>query len=230
MRRVIAGLIALLLSALAAAGDIQSLRSIRAAAQDFVVSQYNDKSGKLEITATRLDPRLRLAQCDQPLNAAFSSSSLRGSNLTVNVQCNGSISWNLYIPVQVKMMQDVVVLTQSLPRNTLLTASDVHIEQRDINKMLSGHFSDVNAVIGKSLTRSVAGGLALSPRYIKSATLIKRGQEVTLLAETSGITVKMSGKALGNGAAGERIKVKNLSSDRVIEGVITENGLITTQM
>lgn len=230
MRRVISGLIALFVPVLVAAGNIQSLQSIRAAAHDFVVSQYNDERGNLEITTTRLDPRLRLAQCDQPLNTAFSSSSQRGSNLTVNVQCNGSTSWNLYVPVQVKMLQDVVVLTHSLSRNSLLTASDVHIEQRDINKMLSGHFSDVNEVLGKTLTRSVAGGLGLSPRYIKSATLIKRGQEVTLLAETSGITVKMSGKALGNGAAGERIKVKNLSSDRVIEGVVTENGLISTQM
>jgi flagella basal body P-ring formation protein FlgA len=65
---------------------------------------------------------------------------------------------------------------------------------------------------------------------VESQKLVKRGQQVVLLAQTSSIIVKMSGKAMADGAAGEKIKVKNLSSDRVIEGIVTENGSVRTNV
>ena len=219
-----------LFSAEAVAAEIQSLKSIRDVAKTFVMSQYDNNNGKVEILPVKLDSRLRLAKCDQSLDAEYSSSSSRGGRLIVNVQCHGTKPWTLYVPVQVKIMQNVVVLAHSLPRNTPLSQSDLRLEQRDINRMSSGYFSDPQEVIGKTLKRSVGGGLALSPVYVESQKLVKRGQQVVLLAQTSSITVKMSGKAMADGAAGEKIKVKNLSSDRVIEGVITKNGSVRTNV
>lgn len=228
---LLAGLIPVLTPVISSAADHQSLKSIQDTARNFVADQYsNNNDQQIEITPGKLDPRLRLARCEQPLEAGYSSSYRRGSHSTVNIKCHGTKPWTLYVPVQVKILQDVVVLSHSLPRNTLLSQSDLHIEQRDINKLSSGYFTGLKEVIGKSLRRSVGGGLALSPIYVESPRLIKRGQQVTLLSQSSGITVRMTGKAMSNGAAGERIKVKNLSSNRVIEGLITEEGLIRTQM
>ncbi len=225
-----AGLVPVFAPVIAHAAEIQSLRSIRDAAETFVLSQFNTDNAQVEIIPVKLDPRLRLSLCDQPLDAELPSSSRRGGRLTVNVKCNGTKPWTLYVPVQVKVMQDVVVLSHSLSRNSIISQSDLKIEQRDINRMTSGYFSDLQEVIGKTLKRSVGGGLALSPSYVESQRLVKRGQQVILLAQTGSITVKMAGKAMANGGAGERIKVKNLSSNRVIEGVITEEGVIRTQM
>ncbi len=218
------------ISTVVEAAEIQSLKSIRDTAETFVMSQYSSGDAQVEIIPVKLDPRLRLVNCDQALDAEYSSSSRRGGRLTVNVKCNGSKPWTLYVPVQVKVMQNVVVLSHSLSRNSIISQSDLKIEQRDINRMTAGYFSDLQEVIGKTLKRSVGAGLALSPAYVESQRLVKRGQQVILLAQTGSITVKMSGKAMANGAAGERIKVKNLSSNRVIEGVITEEGVIRTQM
>ena len=225
-----AGLVPALFPVEASAAEIQPLKSIRDAAEKFVMSQYNSSDNQVEIMPVKLDSRLRLAKCDRSLETEYSSNSPRGGRLTVNVQCNGSKPWTLYVPVQVKIMQDVVVLSHSLPRNTLLSQSDLSLEQRDINRMSSGYFSDPQEVIGKTLKRSVGGGLALSPVYVESQKLVKRGQRVVLLAQTSSIIVKMSGKAMADGAAGEKIKVKNLSSDRVVEGIIAENGTVRTNV
>lgn len=225
----IAGLMPIFYSADTAAQEIQSLSSIRDAAKKHAVKQFSHNMGQVEVTPSRLDSRLRLAKCEQALDAKHTTIA-RGGRLTVNISCNGKKPWKLYVPVQVKIMQDVVVLAHSLSRNTLISQNDVRLERRDINKMHSGHFNTLNDVVGKTLRRSVGGGIALTPVYVESLKLVKRGQTVTLLAHGGGITVKMSGKAMANGAAGERIKVKNLSSNRVIEGMITEDGQIKTQM
>jgi len=55
---------------------------------------------------------------------------------------------------------------------------------------------------------------------------VHRGQEVDLLADHGAIQVKSQGEALGDGAVGNRIKVRNKSSGRIIEGTIRSAGIV----
>ena len=49
---------------------------------------------------------------------------------------------------------------------------------------------------------------------------------MTLVAGTKGLEVRMQGKAMGNGAEGDRLLVTNLSSGRRIEGVVLADGSV----
>jgi flagella basal body P-ring formation protein FlgA len=42
---------------------------------------------------------------------------------------------------------------------------------------------------------------------------------VTLLADAGGISVRMAGRALSDGLINQRIKVENLSSGKIVEGI-----------
>lgn len=229
---LLAGLMPTLTTLSIKAAEYQSLESIQIAAKEFITQQYqmNNDSQVIEVVPGRLDPRLRLVKCEQPLDANTPSNLGNRGRLTVNIKCNGTKPWSVYVPVQTKIMQNIVVLSNSLPRNARLNLSDLHIELRDINKLHSGYFTKIDEVAGKTLRRSLSSGLTLSPAYISSPKLIKRGQQVTLLAKTGGIMVTMVGKAMSDGAAGERIKVKNINSNRVVEGTITNTGSVETHV
>ena len=54
----------------------------------------------------------------------------------------------------------------------------------------------------------------------KPDLVIKHGQEVTLVAAAGGIEVRAAGRALADAASGTRLKVQNLSSLKVVEGVV----------
>lgn len=56
--------------------------------------------------------------------------------------------------------------------------------------------------------------------------LIERGQAVTLVSGIAGIEVRMQGKALASGAAGDRILVSNERSGRRLEGVVGGDGTV----
>jgi len=64
------------------------------------------------------------------------------------------------------------------------------------------------------------------PTMLKAQRLIERGQRVTVLAGGNGLEVRMPAEALSHGAKGERIRVRNLSSHRIIEGVVAGAGLV----
>lgn len=209
---------------------LQSHDSIREFAQEYVEAQITDRPGKVTTEAARLDPRLRLAQCDEELEVANSFDTLRGGQITVNVQCNGSKRWTLYVPVKLQVLQEVVVINQSLPRNTVIGADHVRLEIQDTSRLTRGFFTDLSQVVGKSIQRRISANRVLTPHSVQSPDAVKRGQKVTLVAKNNGFSVSMHGKALSNGAVGDRIKVQNLSSERIIEGIITKDGQVATQL
>jgi flagella basal body P-ring formation protein FlgA len=56
--------------------------------------------------------------------------------------------------------------------------------------------------------------------------IVRRGQEVTLLSAADTVEVRASGRAMSDGAAGSRIQVQNLGSQRVVEGVVESADLV----
>ncbi len=212
------------------AAPIQSLAEIKKIAQRYAENEFMGVEGNISVKAVKLDPRLRLAKCDQPLETVDAFNTKRGGQITVNVQCNGSKRWTLYVPVQVQVLQTVAIMNHALPRKSIITRDDVRLEERDINRVNQGFFTNLEDVIGKTLLRSVGNGLTVSPMHIDDPDLVKRGQKVTLIAKSDGFAVSVRGQAMSDGAVGDRIKVKNLSSERIIEGIITQDGQVATHM
>jgi flagella basal body P-ring formation protein FlgA len=51
------------------------------------------------------------------------------------------------------------------------------------------------------------------------AQAVQRGQTVTLVAEAGGISIRMAGRALSDGFVNQRVRVENLSSGKIVEGI-----------
>ena len=52
-----------------------------------------------------------------------------------------------------------------------------------------------------------------------AAKAVQRGQSVTLVADAGGMSVRMAGRALADGLINQRVKVQNLSSGKIVEGI-----------
>lgn len=212
-------------------GQLQSHESILEAATRFLQEQLTGSRGlEPEITPGRLDPRLRLALCDQPLETFQPPGGREMGNTTVGVRCNGSRSWTLYVPMTIDVHTGVVVAATSLPKGESIDASKVKIARRNLAKLPQGYFRTLEEVEGTVLKRNVTAGQPLTPSMLKAQRMVERGQRVTVLARSGGLEVRVPAKALSHGANGERIRVRNLSSQRIIEGVVVAAGLVRVDM
>jgi len=214
----------------ATAAQSQSLDAIRMSVKQFLVQHASGYPTPPRIQIGAIDPRLRLAPCETALDPFFPPGGRALGNVTVGVRCTGATPWTLYVEASIKLYQDVVVLARALPRGTLLTLPDVRLEERDIGTLLSGYMTDPNEAVGMQAKRSLTAGFALNSNVIALPKLIRRGQQVTLLARGNGIEVRSEGKALSDGAKGERVSVKNLSSNRIVQGIVSADGLIMIPM
>lgn len=132
----------------------------------------------------------------------------------------------MYVQVNLHVFERVAVLKTSRLRGETLQPGDIVYERRDTSPIRDRFLTDANAVLGYELKRTVKAGSVLNMQMLKIPKLVKRGQRVVLVAQAGGIEVKMGGKALGDGVQGSVIKVKNLSSSRVVEGEVVDKGTV----
>lgn len=205
----------------------ESQERIRATAARYVAAQ-SPATAKVEAAA--LDSRLRLPACAQALVASSSANAASRSSWNVAVACEsapgGTPLWSVYVPVRVADLRPVAILTRPLPPNQPIPADAVAMEPRDISTLAYGYVSDPAQVIGQTLRRPLSPGAAITPDALAAVKLIKRGALVTVLGRIGTLEVRSEGKALADGGNGERISVENLSSHRVVEGVIRSNGVV----
>lgn len=202
-----------------AQAQTQSPESIQAAAEKSVTAQLPQTKGKYFVTAARLDPRLRLAQCTAPLEATLPTTTAGGARTTVGVRC-AAPAWSIYVPVTVEVEAPVLVLRRALPRRSPVDISDVELQTRRIGGAAGGLISDTGSLPGRRLRRALPAGSPLTADVLVPDVLVKRGQQVTLLASTGPFEIRAQGQALSDGAENERIRVQNVTSRKVVEGVV----------
>lgn len=215
----------------ATASEFEALGKIRATAEQFALARVNDdKLSAIEAQANSMDPRLRLRKCEQPLQAFSNTNSRNVVRTTVGVRCNGIKPWTIYVPVTISALTEVVYTLRPLVRGEVLRVEDLEVKQLPLDQLPANYLSSIDELAGMELTRSLTSGAIFTLNSVKPRKLVQRGQEVVILATGSGIQVRMLGIALKNGAAGELIPVRNLSSGRTIEAEIINNGTVAVKM
>jgi flagella basal body P-ring formation protein FlgA len=205
----------------AGAPRIESTDAIRAAAESFVRSQLPPDASIAAVTAGALDSRLRLVRCAAGMHGHLPPGASLQARAMVGVTCEGPVRWTVYVPVTVESRISVLVLKHPVPRDARLTIEDVTVESRKVTGLGATAFlTDVKDLQSRSAERPLPMGTTLTVDMLKPDMVIRHGQDVTLVASASGIEVRAAGRALGDGATGARLKVQNLSSLKVVEGVV----------
>lgn len=181
---------------------------------------------EVDVRVRPLDQRLRPTQCDQPLEIVRPHAGRALGPVSYGVRCDGSTPWTLYLRADVSAAIDLPVLRTGLPRGALISEADLEMRQRRITSPAMDLIVDPTMAIGMELKRPLAAGSALHHAQVALPELVTRGQTVTLVAGSDGLEVRMQGKAMGSGAAGDRLMVTNLRSGRRVEGVVLADGSI----
>jgi flagellar basal body P-ring formation protein FlgA len=199
---------------------LQPLPSVAAAA---VAAARAELPATAEISASALDPRLRLPGCEGPLIG--DPPSLRGAQARVAVRCAPARPRGAGREPRGARRRSIAA-ARSGQRGDTLGAADLQLQTRDITRLPFGHFESLDAVIGQELRRAVSAGSPLGPNDAQPARRVLRGSPVTVVALAGGIEGTSSGITLADGAEGQRLRVRNERSGRVIEGVVTADGKV----
>ena len=216
-------------SAAVGAETIQSLESIQEAVRTFLLDETASLQGDVRVQPGRLDNRLRLDRCERPLEVYWPDGGRRVGSVSVGVRCY-SPSWTIFVRAAVEVHEAIWVSRRPLSRGTILGSDDLELSSQNITRLSAGYYGEKESLLGAMLTRSIVAGTVITPTMITLPAAVRRGERVTIQAGAGGIQVRMEGEALSDGAVGDLIRVRNLSSQQIIEAEVVAPGQVQVRM
>ncbi|KKD01184.1 flagellar basal body P-ring formation chaperone FlgA [Photobacterium halotolerans] len=220
------GILCGFLSMNAIAASDNMLSNVREAAADHIRSLVTKpERGELAITASELDNRLRIGDCQDALDTSVPGKQSLTGNVTVLVSCPAG-NWQVYVPVQVSLLLPRVVAARPLARGAVIADSDLQVRQVESRYQRGIVFEYPEQIIGSTVKRNINMGEAVLGNDI---CLVCRNDSVLIRAGQSGLNIVTKGTALSDGSLGEDIRVQNNKSRRIINATITAVGEVTVK-
>lgn len=184
-------------------------------------------------SAGAVEPEFQLSVVKTPRPAADCTQPLRIDTLDTRqvnrlrfvAICPGVAGWRAEFLVRATVTARVQVTAAPVAAGQALTMDDLAVERRDITA-IADSIADQQDALGLSSRRMLRGGEVLRKSQLQTVALVKRGQEVRIVARREQIEVSMSGEALDHGALDAVIKVRNATSGAVIRARVTGPGQV----
>jgi flagellar basal body P-ring formation protein FlgA len=135
------------------------------------------------------------------------------------VVCPSLQGWRYEYLVRGKVSAKVAVAANDLMPGKILSPIDLLHQRHDIT-LIPDTFSDFTELEGMAARRTIRAGEVIRSNMLTAPQLVKRGDQVRIVARREQIEVSMSGEALDNGVRGAIIRVRNSSGTQIRARVI----------
>ena len=134
--------------------------------------------------------------------------------LTYSVYDNGKLIKRLTIPVKYKKISYVVFSSEFIKKGETITREKVELKKYIGNPR---HLiTSIQEIIGSRAKINIRKGIPIKDYMIQPNYLVNRGSSVKIIYNKGLIHIELLGRALENGLLNQIIKVKNISTGKVI--------------
>ncbi len=126
----------------------------------------------------------------------------------------------------VAAFMEVVASARPLSKESPLREEDVCLVRMEMGGLPTGVITDLQAVVGKTLTRPIGANLPIVDRYLAGSPLVKRGGKVTLLVETAGVRITTTGEIRDNAYVHSSVRAVNLASRKTVTGILIDENTV----
>lgn len=146
--------------------------------------------------------------------------------LSVLFKVNRRLEKKIWATVNIEVLTEMVVTTRPLRRYQMITEDDIHMKKMDLSKVKSDAVTTYEEVLGKRTKRAINIDEVLRTDHIELPPLVKRGDVVSIIAESDGLMITALGEVRKKGCRGERITVLNLDSKKCIYAHVLDSNTV----
>ena len=204
---------------------------VRTAVERYLTEKLRGRGWQTTISQLAIPQRVSLPKGVRDLEIVAPSSwdGWGAVSMALLVRVNGVMEKNLPLRLTVDARTEMVVANRQLLAGTVLTEEDLSLQQREVGQAAGLHVSAIEDVVGMKLRSMVRSGAPVKSNQLQKVPVINNGQLVTIVAESAGFRMTVTGRAKGSGGVGDIIKVENLNSRkqfpaRIVDSTTVEAG------
>jgi flagella basal body P-ring formation protein FlgA len=139
---------------------------------------------------------------------------------------NGILLKTESVRTKIEVLQDVVTASRALSSGTLLTDGDVRTIRRWVRRIHPQSLASKEAALGKRLTIQAASGTEILTTMLKDTPLVRKGKMVKMVFDNGSMHIVTIGLSEEDGVAGSIVRVKNITSNKVIYARVLSDSLV----
>lgn len=209
-------------------GPFLTEREVKAVVERYLSEKLQGRGWETTITQLSIPQKVRLSKGvrDLEIIAPASWDGWGAVSMALLVRVNGVMEKNLPLRLSVDAKTEMVVANRQLLAGTVLTAGDLSLQQRDVAQAAGLHVRAIEDLVGMKLRTMVRSGAPLRNNQLEKVPVIRSGQLVTILAESDGFRITVTGRAKSAGSVGDIIKVENLDSRKQFPARIVDSSTV----
>ena len=144
---------------------------IRQATQEFLDGFATEQAAEgytVSFEPGSIDDRLALAECEKPLSVEFSGDPWKSTSPSMQVACEGSRPWRMFVTASVSIHGPALVAARPLTRGERVTEGLLAKQSVEINASRRGVITDAKQAIGMEVRRSVNAGSLITPDMLSA--------------------------------------------------------------
>ena len=147
-------------------------------------------------------------------------------SVPIEIRVNDRVFRRQSANVELEAFADVYVMKKDLAINTRISEKDVILERRRIEKPFTNYLSTKKHLKGKKVVRNITKGSVLTSDSYVADIVVKAGDLVRIEGRSGRLRIFVNGKAQSSGRIGDRIAVKNLQSNNILQAIVHDEGLV----
>lgn len=197
--------------------------AVRRAIDDFLGTQIKGLPGKANYSIGAIDADRLSGNCDS-FEVSMNAGARPWGKTQVVVNCRGA-NWKLWVPVQIRVVADYLVVARPVNAGQTLVEDDVRAQSGELSDLPVGVVTNKSQVIGRAAIAPLLTGRPLRTDMLRLPHVVQQGQNVKIVGTGSGFQVSNEGRALGSAAVGQVVQVR-LNSGKIVNGVALADGAI----
>lgn len=134
------------------------------------------------------------------------------------------------ISVQIRKFASVLVVTDRIARHKLLLNSMFEMKRMEITSLREQPVSVADTILGFRSARNLPKGKILTYGVMEQVPDIEVGREISIVFNQSGFKITVPGRAMQDGKRGEFVRVKNLTSGRIIMARVIDKSSVAIEL
>jgi flagellar basal body P-ring formation protein FlgA len=147
----------------------------------------------------------------------------------VQILVDGQVIERVIVPATIEVWSDVVLAVKPLGKFQPIEADDILVQKMNLACVPANVIVRADQVLGLRARHNIAANSVLRSDQVESPPVVLHGEVVQMIAESAVLRVAAKGLAKENGAVGDRIRVMNLRSKKIVYAQVVDHQTVRVE-
>jgi flagellar basal body P-ring formation protein FlgA len=141
---------------------------------------------------------------------------LGDTSFTIRIFQNSVLFKEETVRVRIEVLREFVVSNNNLGRDTIITSNDISLQKKWVRSIPINAISTLEEAIGKIIAVSIRPNTEITRTMLKEVMPVKKGKMVHIVLDNGVMKIMAMGLSEEDGAEGAIVKVRNITSSKII--------------